>query len=327
MGSERRVLPRHAREEPALFVYLARRIVQLVPVLFLISLIVFSTMHILPGDPAELMLAGAEGGVVSAERIAELRSTMGLDDPVPIQYLRFLGNALQGDLGTSIRFRSSVTDLVLDRFPYTLRLALVGLAFAVVLGVSAGAAAAVWRGTWIDTTTMMLSFVGVSMPIFWLGLLLIFFFGMHLQWLPVSGTADWRALVLPGFTLGFVSAALISRLTRSSLIEVMQEDYVRTARSKGLGQWQTLVRHMAKNAMIPVVTVLGLQFGGMLAGAVVTEVVFSRPGLGRLIVNGILWKDYPLIQGAVLFTAVTYIFVNLLVDLTYAWLDPRIRYA
>lgn len=304
-----------------------RRIVQLVPVLFLVSVIVFATMHILPGDPAELMLAGAEGGAISAERIAELRTTMGLDDPLHVQYGRFVMNALQGDLGTSIRFRSPVTTLVLDRFPYTLRLALVGLGVAVTLGVVAGAAAAVWRGTWVDTVAMIVSFVGVSMPIFWLGLLLIFFFGMQLQWLPVSGTEGWRSLVLPGFTLGFVSAALISRLTRSSLVEVMQEDYVRTARSKGLGEWRTLVRHMAKNAMIPVVTVLGLQFGSMLAGAVVTEVVFSRPGLGRLIVNGILWKDYPLIQGAVLFTAVVYLSVNLFVDLTYAWLDPRIRYA
>jgi peptide/nickel transport system permease protein len=310
-----------------LTVYIANRLVQLVPVLFLVSIIVFSTMHILPGDPAELMLAGAEGGAISAERIAELRVLMGLDDPLHIQYLRFVGNALQGDLGTSIRFRSSVTTLVLERFPFTLRLALAGLVVAIVLGVTLGAAAAVWRNTWVDTFAMAFSFVGVSMPIFWLGLLLIFFFGMQLNWLPVSGTADWRALVLPGFTLGFVSAALISRLTRASLVEVMQEDYVRTARSKGLGEWRVLVGHMAKNALIPVVTVLGLQFGGMLAGAVVTEVVFSRPGLGRLIVNGILWKDYPLIQGAVLFTAVVYLGVNLVVDLTYAWLDPRIRYS
>jgi peptide/nickel transport system permease protein len=295
-------------------------------VLFLVSIIVFSTMHVLPGDPAELMLAGAEGGAISAERMAELRTSMGLDDPLHVQYLRFAGNAVRGDLGTSIRFRSPVTELVLERFPYTLRLSLVGLAVAIVLGVVSGAAAAVWRGTWLDTGSMIFSFLGVSMPIFWLGLLLIFFFGMQLQWLPVSGTADWRALVLPGFTLGFVSAGLISRLTRGSLVEVMHEDYVRTARSKGLGRWRTLVGHMAKNALIPVVTVLGLQFGGMLAGAVVTEVVFSRPGLGRLIVNAILWKDYPLIQGTVLFTAVLYLVVNLTVDLTYAWLDPRIRY-
>jgi peptide/nickel transport system permease protein len=288
--------------------------------------IVFSTMHVLPGDPAELMLAGAEGGAISAERLVELRTSMGLDDPLPVQYLRFVGNAVQGDLGTSIRFRSSVTALVLERFPYTLRLSLTGLAVALVLGITMGAAAAIWRGTWIDNVAMAFSFLGVSMPIFWLGLLLIFVFGMQLQWLPVSGTSDWRSLVLPGFTLGFVSAALISRLTRGSLIEVMQEDYVRTARSKGLGQWRVLTRHMAKNALIPVITVLGLQFGGMLAGAVVTEVVFSRPGLGRLIVNAILWKDYPLIQGAVLFTAVVYIGVNLLVDLAYGWLDPRIRY-
>lgn len=309
-----------------MLVYATQRILQLVPVLFLVSLIVFSTMHVLPGDPAELMLAGAEGGAISAERIAQLRTSMGLDDPLPVQYTKFLFNAVQGDLGTSVRFRSSVTDLVLERFPYTLRLSMVGLGVAIVLGIVTGAAAAIWRRTWVDTASMIFSFVGVSMPIFWLGLILIFFFGMRLQWLPVSGTEDWRALVLPGFTLGFVSAALISRLTRGSLIEIMQEDYVRTATSKGLDRWSVLVGHMAKNALIPVITVLGLQFGGMLAGAVVTEVVFSRPGLGRLIVNAILWKDYPLVQGTVLFTAVMYLGMNLLVDLTYAWLDPRIRY-
>lgn len=309
-----------------MFVYSARRLVQLVPVLFVVSLIVFSTMHVLPGDPVELMLAGAEGGAISAERMAELRSTMGLDDPLPVQYLRFVTHAVQGDLGTSIRFRTPVVDLVLRDFPFTMRLALVGLGVAVVLGIGLGTVAALWRGTWIDTATMAFSFLGVSMPIFWLGLVLIYVFGIQLQWFPVSGTDSWRAIVLPGFTLGFVSAALISRLTRASLVEVFQEDYVRTARSKGLGPWGTLVGHVAKNALIPVVTVLGLQFGGMLAGAVVTEVVFSRPGIGRLVVNAVLWKDYPLVQGTVLFTAVLYLLVNWLVDLTYAWLDPRIHY-
>lgn len=283
-------------------------------------------MHLLPGDPAELMLAGAEGGVVTPERIEELKELMGLNDPLLVQYGRFLSGAIQGDLGTSIRFRSPVTGLILQRFPFTIRLALAGMVVAAVIGLLLGTLAAVYRNSWIDTLSMALSFVGVSMPIFWLGLLLILVFGIRLRWLPTSGTAGWQALVLPGITLGFVSSAIISRLTRSSLLEIMQEDYVRTARSKGLSAWATLIQHIAKNALIPIVTIFGLQFGGMLAGTVVTEVVFSRPGLGRLVVSAILWKDYPLIQGTILFLAVLYMLVNLFVDVTYAWLDPRIRY-
>lgn len=310
-----------------MLIYIGRRLMQLVPVLFLVSIIVFFTMHLLPGDPAELMLAGAEGGMVTPERVDELKQLMGLNDPLPVQYWRFISGAVQGDLGTSIRFRTPVTELVVDRMPYTIRLALVGMAVAIVIGVTLGTLAAVFRGGWIDTVAMALSFVGASMPVFWLGLLLILFFGIRLAWLPTSGTAGWQALVLPGITLGFVSSAIISRLTRSSLLELMREDFARTARSKGLGSWGVLVHHVAKNAMIPVVTIFGLQFGGMLAGTVITEVVFSRPGLGRLVVNAILWKDYPLIQGTILFLSVIYMSVNLIVDVTYAWLDPRIRYA
>ncbi len=309
-----------------MLVYIGRRIIQLVPVLFLVSVIVFFTMHLLPGDPAELMLAGAEGGAVTPERVDELKELMGLNDPLPLQYWNFITNAVRGDLGTSLRFRTPVTELIVDRMPFTIRLAFVGMGVAIVLGLTLGTLAAVFRGTWIDTIAMALSFVGASMPIFWLGLLLILFFGIQLSWLPTSGTSGWQSLVLPGFTLGFVSSAIISRLTRSSLLEIMQEDYVRTARSKGLSGWATLTRHVAKNAMIPVITIFGLQFGGMLAGTVITEVVFSRPGLGRLVVNAILWKDFALIQGTILFLSVLYMMANLLVDITYAWLDPRIRY-
>jgi peptide/nickel transport system permease protein len=308
-------------------IYVGRRILQLVPVLLLVSIIVFFTMHLLPGDPAELMLAGAEGGAVTPERVAELKVLMGLNDPLPVQYWRFISGAVRGDLGTSIRFRTPVSELVVNRMPFTIRLALVGMAIAIVLGVTLGTLAALYRGSWIDTIAMSVSFVGASMPVFWLGILLILVFGIRLSWLPTSGTTGWQALVLPGFTLGFVSSAIISRLTRSSLLEIMQEDYVRTARSKGLGTWGTTVHHVAKNAMIPVITIFGLQFGGMLAGTVITEVVFSRPGLGRLVVNAILWKDYPLIQGTILFLSVLYMAVNLFVDIAYAWLDPRIRYA
>ena len=307
--------------------YILRRLIELVPVLFIVSLIIFVTMHLLPGDPAQLMLAGAEGGAVTPERTEELRESMGLNDPLPVQYFNFVTGALRGDLGDSIRFRSPVNEIVLERFPFTLRLSLAGMAFALLIGLSLGTLAAVWRNTWLDTLSMAVSFIGVSMPIFWLGLLLILFFSIRLQWFPTSGAEGWQSLVLPAFTLGFVSAALISRLTRSSLLEVMQEDYVRTARSKGVKERVILLRHAAKNALIPVITILGLQFGGMLAGAVVTETVFSRPGLGRLVVNAILWKDYPLVQGTVLFIAVMYVLVNLIVDVSYAWLDPRIHYS
>lgn len=307
--------------------YILRRLIELIPVLFIVSLIIFLTMHLLPGDPAQLMLAGAEGGAVTPERTEELREAMGLNDPLPVQYFNFITGVLRGDLGDSIRFRSPVNEIVLERFPYTLRLSLAGMVFALLIGLTLGTLAAIWRNTWLDTLSMAISFVGVSMPIFWLGLLLILFFSIRLQWFPTSGAESWQSLILPAFTLGFVSAALISRLTRSSLLEVLQEDYVRTARSKGVKEWIILLRHAAKNALIPVVTILGLQFGGMLAGAVVTETVFSRPGLGRLVVNAILWKDYPLVQGTVLFIAVMYVLVNLIVDVSYAWLDPRIHYS
>ena len=306
--------------------YLANRVVQLVPVLFLISLIVFSIMHALPGDPVQLMLAGAESGSVTPERQDELRELMGLNDPLPVQYFRFIRGAVTGDLGTSVRFRSPVLDLILERFGSTLQLSLGGIFFAILIGMSTGIIAALKQGSWMDTLSMMMAYVGVSLPLFWLGLLLILVFSFRLGWFPPAGQEGLRSLVLPSITLGLVSAGVISRLTRSSLVEVLVEDYVRTARSKGLPARIVTLRHALRNAFLPVLTILGLQFGAMLAGTVVTETVFSRPGLGRLVVNAILWKDYPLVQGIVLFMATTYVVVNLVVDICYAWLDPRIRY-
>ena len=306
--------------------YVLNRVLQLLPVLWLISLIVFAVMHLLPGDPAELMLQGAEGGATTPERLAEIRREMGLDDPLPVQYGRFLGHALLGDLGTSIRFRTPVTELILERFRYTLELSLAGLLVALLVGVPLGMVAAVRQNTWTDAGVMTLAYVGASMPVYWLGLVLILLFSFTLNWLPPAGADGWRSLVLPAVTLGFVSAGLISRLVRSSMIEVLGEDYIRTSRAKGLSERLVLWRHGLKNALIPVVTMVGLQFGAMLAGAVVTETVFSRPGVGRLVVSAILSKDYPLVQGCILFLAVVYLLVNLLVDVAYAWLDPRIRY-
>ncbi len=306
--------------------YTLSRLLQLAPVLLLISIIIFAIMHLLPGDPAELMLAGAEGGATTPERLVELRHEMGLDDPIAVQYLRFISHALIGDLGTSLRFRVPVTELILDRFASTLALALCGLGVALLVGVPLGMLAAMRQNGWIDTLTMSVSYIGASMPVYWLGLLLILLFSFTLTWFPPAGAEDWTALVLPSITLGFVAAGLISRLIRSSMIEVLGEDYIRTGRAKGLSESVVVWRHGLKNALIPVVTMVGLQFGGMLAGAVVTETVFSRPGLGRLVVGAILAKDYPLVQGCVLFLAVVYLLVNLAVDLAYAWLDPRIRY-
>ncbi len=306
--------------------YIGNRLIQLIPVLFLISLIVFMIMHALPGDPAQLMLAGAESGSVTPERLEELRTQMGLTDPLYVQYWRFLSRAVQGDLGESIRLRSPVTELIAERFGATLQLSLGGLLFAIVIGLGTGILAALKQNSWIDTTTMFLAYIGVSMPIFWLGLLLILLFSFQLRWFPPAGGSGLQGLVLPSITLGFVSAGIISRLTRSSLIETLQEDYIRTTRAKGIPERLIVSRHALKNAFLPVITMVGIQFGGMLAGAVVTETVFSRPGLGRLVVSAILWKDYPLVQGIVLFLAVIYVVVNLLVDVSYAWLDPRIRY-
>lgn len=306
--------------------YILSRLLQLAPVLWLISTIIFAVMHLLPGDPAELMLAGAEGGAITPQRLAELKREMGLDDPLIVQYARFLTNAVVGDLGQSIRFRLPVTELIADRFASTVALSVCGLLIAIAIGVPLGMIAAVRQNSGVDAATMALSYVGASMPVYWLGLLLILLFSFTLGWFPPAGAEDWSSLVLPSVTLGFVAAGLIARLVRSSMIEVLREDYIRTGHAKGLSERTVLWRHGLKNALIPVVTMIGLQFGGMLAGAVVTETVFSRPGIGRLVVSAILSKDYPLVQGCVLFLAVVYLAVNLMVDIAYAWLDPRIRY-
>ena len=306
--------------------YILSRIAQLGVVLFLVSLIIFSIMHALPGDPVQLMLSGAESGSVTPERQEELRALLGLNDPLPVQYFRFLRGAVTGDLGTSVRLRSPVLDLIVNRLGSTLALSLGGILFAIVIGVSAGMLAALRQGTWIDTLSMFLAYLGVSMPLFWLGLLLILVFSLQLGWFPPAGQEGVRSLVLPSLSLGLISAGVIARLTRASLVEVLVEDYMRTARAKGLPQRIIYFRsRVAKRAFLPVLTILGLQFGAMLAGAIVTETVFSRPGLGRLVVSAILWQDYPLVQGIVLFMAAMYVVVNLLVDIVAACMDPRIR--
>lgn len=307
--------------------YIGQRLSALIPVILLVTLAVFGIMHVLPGDPIQLMLAGAEAGSVTPERMEQLRVAMGLDRSLPVQYASFLLGVLRGDLGQSIRFQSSVMELVLEAAKYTFQLSIAGLIVAVLIGLPLGMVAALYQNTWVDTLGMVVGLFAVSMPLFWLGILLTIWFSIQLQWLPATSGAEPKGLILPAMTLGLISAGLISRLTRSSLIEVMNDDYIRTARAKGMRESGVVIGHALKNTLIPVVTVIGLQFGGMLSGAVVTETVFSRPGLGTLIVKGILWQDYPLVQGTVLFVGVTYVLVNLLVDLIYAWLDPRIHYS
>jgi len=306
--------------------YIGQRLSALLPVLLLVSTVVFTIMHVVPGDPVQLMLAGAEAGSVTPERMAELRKSMGLDQPLYIQYGRFLFNALRGDFGMSIRFQSPVSELVFKAATYTLQLSVAGLLLALIIGLTLGIIAALCENTWLDTICMVLALFAVSMPLFWLGQLLIMFASIRLQWLPAISGDQPKGIILPALTLGATAAGLISRLTRSTLSEVLRDDYIRTARAKGLEERAVVIGHALKNALIPVVTVVGLQFGGMLSGAVVTETVFSRPGLGTLVVKAILWKDYPLVQGTVLFMGVSYVLVNLLVDLVYAWLDPRIHY-
>jgi len=302
--------------------YLARRVLAVVPVLFGVTLAVFSMLFLVPGDPIKMMLAEF---VTSPDQIAQMRAQLHLDEPLPQQYGRFVANALRGDLGTSIRSRRPVATEIAENVASTAQLALASMAVAIAIGVPLGLLAALFRNTWVDVGSMVVALLGVSMPSFWLGLLMIFVFSLHLAWFPATGGGDLLHLVLPSLTLGTIASAIIARLTRSSMLEVLGQDYVRTARAKGLAWWGVVVRHALKNALIPIITIFGLQFGNLLAGAVIVETVFSRPGLGRLIVGGILAKDFPLVQGTVLFVAASYVMINVLVDVAYAFVDPRIR--
>ena len=304
--------------------YLARRLLAVVPVLFGVTLAVFSMLFLVPGDPVKIMLAEF---VTTPEQVARMREQLHLDEPILKQYGRFVGNALRGDLGTSIRSRRAVATEIGENVGSTAQLALASMAVAVAIGVPLGLTAALFRSSWFDAGSMIVALLGVSMPSFWLGLLMIFAFSLHLGWFPATGGGDLWHLVLPSVTLGMIASAIIARLTRSSMLEVLGQDYVRTARAKGLAWWGVVVRHALKNALIPVITIFGLQFGNLLAGAVIVETVFSRPGLGRLIVGGILSKDFPLVQGTVLFVATAYVLINVLVDIAYAYVDPRIRFA
>ncbi len=294
----------------------------LVPVLFGVTLVSFSLLHLVPGDPAEV-LGGQEA---TKEDIERIRREYGLDQPLVVQYLRFVGNVVRGDLGISIQSRHPVRELLLQRLAFTLQLSLVSILVASTVGLLAGIISSVRPYSFFDTASMLGALFGISMPIFWLGLLLILIFAVELHWLPSGGTGTLWHLVLPAIALGSASAAVIARMTRASMLEVARQDYIRTARATGHREAVVIFRHALKNAMIPVLTVFGLEFGYMLGGAVLTETVFSLPGIGRLLVEGIFARDYPVVQGAMILVATTFVLVNLLTDLAYAFFDPRIRY-
>ena len=308
-----------------MFGYLLGRLLGTVPVLFGVTLLVFAMTWLTPGDPVVALLGETAQGI-SAEAREDLRRQLGLDRPWPVQYLEYVTGLAQGDLGTSIRSRRPVVDEVLDRLPATAELALAGLAIAVVVGVSLGVAAAVRKRTWVDALAIAVALVGVSVPVFWSGFLLMLVFALELGWLPASGRGTWQHLVLPALTVGISSAAFIARITRGAVLETLGQDYVRTARAKGVAARRVVVRHALRNALLPIVTVVGLQLGGLLGGAVLTETVFAWPGVGRMLVDAILARDLPLVQGSVLVVSLLFILVNLTVDLSYAAINPKVRY-
>lgn len=298
------------------------RLIMMVPVLFIVSIVVFMMTHLTPGDPVRLML-GRTGA--SGEEVEALRNQLGLNDPLPVQYVNFVTDLLTVDL-KSIRTQQPVVSEFLDRFPRTLELTVLSLIVATVLGFALGILAATHQNSWLDSLAMVVSLLGVSVPSFWLALLLVFVFAITLDWLPATGTQGVKALILPVTVLAVEQIALIARLVRANMVEVLRDDYVRTARAKGLRERTVLTGHALRNALLPSITLLGLNFGYLLAGAVIIETIFARPGIGRLLVEGILNKDFPLVQGAVLLTAVVYLLVNLITDISYGFVDPRVRH-
>jgi len=283
--------------------------------------VVFGAMRLVPGDPVLLMLQGTP---VSDAAMDAARTKLGLDRPLVVQYLAFLANAARGELGDSFRSRQPVTRLIADEFPYTLQLALGGFVVGLLLGGTLGIIAGVWPNGWIDTVCMTLALAGLSLPSFWIGMLLIQVFATQLGWLPVLGTGI-NALILPSISLGLFVAGGLARLVRSSLIEVMGQDYIRTARAKGLSRTRVIAWHAMRNAVIPPLTLLGIQFALLMGGAVVTETVFARPGIGRLLVQAVLDKDFPVVQGVVVLTTAAYVLINVLIDIAYSLIDPRVQ--
>lgn len=310
--------------------YLLRRVIIFIPTLLIVSFLIYSMIHLVPGDPTALML----GQEATADQAEQLREQLGLNRSFMEQAVSWYGNALTGDLGTSFFLKSSVMDAVKARIPITASLTILALVIAMTIGVSAGIIASVKHGRFADWGIMLLAVLGFSIPVFWLALNLIFVFSVRLGWFPTGGYRSidegfleyLRHLALPAITLGLAYTGLIARMTRSSMLEVFRHDYVRTARAKGLRERAVIGRHVFRNALIPIVTIIGLTAGELLAGSVVTETVFNLPGIGRLVVDAVKRRDYPLIQGTLLVITLVYLVVNLIVDVLYAWVNPRIRY-
>lgn len=310
--------------------YLIRRLSVALFTLLGVTFLVFLSIRLVPGDPATAIA----GELATEELVLEVREQLGLDDPILIQYANYLGRILQGDMGQSIRSRLPVTEEIQIRLPRTLTLALISLLVSTAIGIPIGVLAATRPNSWFDTGTMVLALLGVSMPIFWLGLMLMILFAVQIpQWfglsgplLPPTGSGTWQHMVMPVMALAANSMALQARMTRASMLEVMRQDYIRTARAKGQRERVVIYVHAFRNALLPIVTILGLQFGTLLGGAVLTETVFSWPGIGRLLVDAIGFRDYPVIQGTVLVIAIGFLLTNLLVDYLYAYLDPRVQY-
>ncbi|MEC2074290.1 nickel ABC transporter permease [Alkalihalophilus marmarensis] len=303
-----------------MFTYIVRRLIQTIPVLFGVTILVFSMMHLIPGDPAQIIA----GESASEAQVEQMRERLGLNDPLPKQYFNYIGNAIQGDLGNSIRSGREVTQEISGRFWVTIELAIYSTILSVFIGLIAGIISATRHYTFLDTMIMIVALFGLSMPNFWLGLMLIQYFAIEFRWFLPSGWGSWQQAVLPVITLGTAGAAIVARMTRSSMLEVIGQDYIRTARAKGVKERVVIYRHALKNALIPVVTVVGLQFGVLLGGTVLTETVFAINGMGRLIIDAIRARDFPIVQGTVLVISLLFVLVNLLVDISYRFLNKRI---
>ena len=307
--------------------FILRRIAFLLPVWLGISLFAFVLANLTPGDPARLALQREIGGQPTAGQVAEARERLGLNDPAPVRYVHWVTDAVTGDLGTSYRTGTPVLQSLADRFPTTLQIAGLGLALSIAIAIPVGVLAAVYRQSPIDHGSRVLALIGASMPSYWVAYLLILLFSVRLGWLPVAGSSTWQHALLPAVTLGIGGSASLMRLVRSEMLETLGQDYVRTARSKGLSQRIVVIRHALRNALIPTTTVIGMRFAGMLGGAVIVETIFSWPGIGKLIVDAIFDRDYPMIQGFVVFMGTAFLLINLIVDIGYGIIDPRVRIA
>ncbi len=303
--------------------YLASRLLQTIPTVFLVTVAVFLMLHLTPGDPAEVFLGDKRS---SPELLEKVRQDMGLNRPLHVQYLSYMAAALRGDLGRSLQTNVPVMEQILNRLPWTIELAVAALLIASFIGITVGIIAALYHNTVIDTVAMALALVGISMPVYWSSLLLTLLFAVQLRVLPAIGQGGLARLILPATALALVSAGSLARMVRSSMLEVLHQDFVLTARAKGITQRLVVSRHVLRNALIPVVTILGLMLGNMLSGAVITETIFARLGIGQKYVEAVLQKDFTMVQGTTLFIALMYVLVNIVVDVVYAFIDPRIRY-